>query len=99
MLFDRGTLKDIQRIFPVIIDSIFGPQGTMSWNLRSITSAKNPSLFQAVHFFLSPIGPLLRLVYLLLNDPTIRYDFNLGLLPVRKNDLALFNIYFITIFK
>ncbi|KAJ8934157.1 hypothetical protein NQ314_013539 [Rhamnusium bicolor] len=37
VLLDRGTLLELHSFFPILIDNIFGPQGTLSWGLRTTT--------------------------------------------------------------
>ncbi|XP_060529009.1 sphingomyelin phosphodiesterase 4 isoform X2 [Cylas formicarius] len=80
VLFDRGTLLELHNIFPVLIDNIFGPQGTVCWWLRTTTEEQLED-FQQLHHFLSPCGPLFNLIYTLLKDPSIKYEFPLTFLP------------------
>ncbi|KAJ8917730.1 hypothetical protein NQ315_005179 [Exocentrus adspersus] len=82
VLLDRGSLLDLHNFFPVLIDNIFGPHGTLSWDLRTITETQSEDFRQLQHF-LSPCGPLFKLIYTLLKDPNIKYDFSLSYLPAK----------------
>lgn len=69
--------------FPILIDHIFGPQTGVSWELRTTTSS-NLQNYQALQHFLSPTGPLFKIIATLLKDPLIKYEYNLHYLPVQK---------------
>ncbi|KAJ8967173.1 hypothetical protein NQ317_006519 [Molorchus minor] len=75
VLLDRGNILELHSFFPVLIINIFGPQGTVSWGLRTTTEV-NFEDFRQLHHFLSPCGPLFKLIYTLLKDQNIRYDFH-----------------------
>lgn len=81
-MIDRVNPADLQNIYPILIDQIFGPQSTFSWGLRTTSAAVNEQDFQAMRHFLSPTGPVFKLIYMLLRDPLIKYDFNVIYLPV-----------------
>lgn len=80
MLLDRCSVKDLQNVFPTLLDNIFGTTGGVSWGIRNITL--NNTEFETVHHFLAPLGPVFRLIYRLL-DSTIKYEYNSSYLPVR----------------
>ncbi|KAL1494759.1 hypothetical protein ABEB36_010305 [Hypothenemus hampei] len=82
VLLDRASLLELHNFFPILIENIFGPQGTISWGLRSITDGCGED-FRQLHHFLSPCGPLFRLIYILLKDPNIKYEFPLVYLPAK----------------
>lgn len=82
MLIDQGSIKDLQTLLPILIDHIFGPQGTMSWDLRNTSVSTNAQDFQTLQHFLSSTGSLFKLIYILLKDPLIKYEFSLAYLPV-----------------
>ncbi|XP_066260835.1 sphingomyelin phosphodiesterase 4 isoform X1 [Euwallacea similis] len=86
VLLDRASLLELHNFFPVLIDNIFGPQGTDCWGLRATTDG-NLDDFRQLHHFLSPCGPLFRLIYTLLKDPNIKYEFSLSYLPVKVRQL------------
>lgn len=84
ILFDRANPKDLQHIFPILIERIFGLNGSVGWGLRSITCETNNRDFNILHHFLGPLGPVFRLIYKLLGDGFVRYDYPLSQLPVSK---------------
>lgn len=86
VLLDRATLLELHNFFPILIDNIFGPQGTISWGLRTSTEENREDL-RELHHFLSPCGPLFRLIYILLRDPNIKYEFSLTYLPTKIRQL------------
>ncbi|KAF5304167.1 hypothetical protein FQR65_LT08061 [Abscondita terminalis] len=87
VLFDRGSLKDLHSTFAMLIDHIFGPHSSMCWDLRNITNSENRQDFDALQHFLSPHGPLFKVIYTLLRDPLLKFNFSLNFLPskVRAN--------------
>ncbi|CAG9860561.1 unnamed protein product [Phyllotreta striolata] len=82
VLLDRGNLLELHSFFPILIENIFGSQGSISWGLRSTTESESED-FRQLHHFLSPCGPVFKLIYTLLKDPNIRYEFPLGCLPLK----------------
>lgn len=90
VLLERATISELHTVFPILIDSIFGPQGSYSWGLRSTTADTNSLDFQTLHHFLSPLGPLFRAIYLLLRDPHVAYEFNVRFLPVGFSSLGFY---------
>ncbi|XP_017772649.1 PREDICTED: sphingomyelin phosphodiesterase 4 isoform X2 [Nicrophorus vespilloides] len=83
VLFERGTKKELATFFPMLIDNIFGPQGTFSWSLRTQLPQNNPNEFKVLLNFLKPMGPVFKLIYLLLQEPNIKYEFSLMYLPTK----------------
>lgn len=81
-MIDRGSPADLQIMFPVLVENIFGPQCTLSWGLRTISGTVNESDFQTLRHFLSPTGPLFKVIYALLWDPLVKYEFSITKLPV-----------------
>lgn len=90
VLFDRGSTLDLQNFFPLLIDNIFGPQGTVSWGLRVARDVNED--FRQLEHFLSPCGPVFKLIYTLLKDPSAKYDFPVMYLPVSNVSTFFFNI-------
>ncbi|KAL3268108.1 hypothetical protein HHI36_007235 [Cryptolaemus montrouzieri] len=82
MLLARASIMELQSIFPYLIDSIFGPQSTHSWGLRTTPESMGED-FRQIRNFLSPCGPLFRSIYSLLKDTPTKYDFSLSYLPVK----------------
>ncbi|XP_067637109.1 sphingomyelin phosphodiesterase 4 [Eurosta solidaginis] len=86
-LFERCSLRELQDIFPAIIQSVFGiGSGGLGWGLRATTKENSPMCFDILHEFFSPVGPMLRLCYRLLNE-AIKFDFNLDLLPHKVSEM------------
>ncbi|EFA10294.2 Sphingomyelin phosphodiesterase 4-like Protein [Tribolium castaneum] len=85
VLFDRGSTLDLQNFFPLLIDNIFGPQGTVSWGLRVARDVNED--FRQLEHFLSPCGPVFKLIYTLLKDPSAKYDFPVMYLPVKVQQI------------
>lgn len=85
ILFDRCTLRELQDIFPTIVQSIFGVHSCgLGWGLRTISKENSPQFFDLLRNFFSPLGPMFRLCYRLLND-AIKFEFQLDLLPVSQD--------------
>lgn len=74
--------KDLQAIFPILINNIFGSSNISGWELRTVTIDKNRAEFEILYEFLEPMGPMFRLCYKLLTDPQLKYNLHLQLLPV-----------------
>lgn len=81
-MFDRASISELQTFFPILIDNIFGPQSTFNWGLRTTNADVNAQDFQTLQHFLSPFGPLFKVIYTLLRDPLIKYEFSIAYLPV-----------------
>ncbi|GAB1597519.1 sphingomyelin phosphodiesterase 4-like [Argonauta hians] len=75
------STKEAHHIFPTILESIFGFGHEPGWNLEYINKIKTPDEYEYGRAFLSPTGPLMKLVYRLQSDPYISYDFPLHCLP------------------
>lgn len=82
VMIDRYNVTDLQTMFPVLIEHIFGPQSTFCWGLRVTSGAVNDTDFQTLRRFLSPTGAFFKLIYTLLRDPLTKYDFSVAYLPV-----------------
>ncbi|RZC36546.1 sphingomyelin phosphodiesterase 4, partial [Asbolus verrucosus] len=65
--------------------NIFGPQGTVSWGLRVARDINED--FRQLEHFLSPCGPVFKLIYTLLKDPSAKYDFPVMYLPVKVQQI------------
>lgn len=86
VLFDRCTLRELQDIFPAIVQSVFGiGTGGLGWGMRSVTKENSPQCFEMLYNFFSPMGPMFRLCYRLLND-AIKFELALEQLPVSGSD-------------
>ncbi|XP_026461722.1 sphingomyelin phosphodiesterase 4-like [Ctenocephalides felis] len=81
--------RDLQNIFPQLVDSIFNSRGGQGWGLRVITQSSNE--FDLLHDFFSPLGPFLRLCYRLLDD-NIKFLLPISYLPqLLRNKLSAGN--------
>lgn len=96
-MFDRGSTLDLQNFFPVLIDNIFGPQGTVSWGLRVARHVNGD--FRQLEHFLSPCGPVFKLIYTLLKDPSAKYDFPVMYLPVSSHFFKMWNHFNLITFQ
>lgn len=93
VLFDRCNLRDLQELFPTIVNSIFGiGTGGLGWGLRATTKENSPACFDMLYNFFSPMGPMLRLCYRLLND-AIKFELSLEHLPVSSAPLSRLMIF------
>lgn len=82
ILFDRGNLRELQEVFPKIVQSVFGVgTGGLGWGLRATTKENSPPCFEMLHNFFAPMGPMFRLCYRLLNE-AIKFELPLDQLPV-----------------
>lgn len=87
VLLDRATSLELQGFFPILVDNIFGPQGTACWGLRCFRECTED--FQQLQHFLSPCGPMFKMIYILLKDLSAKYEFPIIYLPVRSRFMAL----------
>ncbi|XP_063707848.1 sphingomyelin phosphodiesterase 4 [Culicoides brevitarsis] len=87
LIIDRASLKELQEIFPVLINSIFGlPGGSVGWGLRTTQQTVNHQEFEILYNFFIPLGPMFRLLYRLLSDP-IKFDVPIGFLPPKMQQM------------
>ncbi|XP_065296938.1 sphingomyelin phosphodiesterase 4 isoform X2 [Dermacentor albipictus] len=78
-LFHELPFKELQHYLPTVLEHVFGFGANVGWGLQNI-SLGQPG-FEALRRFLSPEGPLLLLVYRLLSDASVKYDFPVSCLP------------------
>ncbi|KAI4503032.1 hypothetical protein M0802_002076 [Mischocyttarus mexicanus] len=81
MLIDESSTTELQHVFPMIIDSLFGITDNIGWGLHCITYKKNPQEYEILYNFLSPLGPIFSLCYKLLPDCYLKYNFPVSYLP------------------
>lgn len=77
-----SSTKDLQTIFPQLINNIFSSSFSTGWDLKSITCDVNRYEFEALISFLEPQGPMFRLCYRLLSDTQLKYELPLNVLPL-----------------
>ncbi|KAI5637963.1 mitochondrial-associated sphingomyelin phosphodiesterase domain-containing protein [Phthorimaea operculella] len=84
-LIDQAApTKELQALFPQLINNIFAPSFSNGWNLKTVTcdTLKGNRLeFEALTAFLEPQGPMFRLCYKLMSDQQLKYDLPLNQLP------------------
>uniref|UniRef100_A0A1Q3F087 Putative sphingomyelin phosphodiesterase 4-like isoform x1 n=1 Tax=Culex tarsalis TaxID=7177 RepID=A0A1Q3F087_CULTA len=88
LLIDRASLKELQDIYPVLINSIFGVNtGGTGWGFRVMTRDTHPHDFDVLYNFFIPIGgPMFRLCYRLLSD-SLKYELPIGMLPPKMQQM------------
>ncbi|XP_043253713.1 sphingomyelin phosphodiesterase 4 isoform X1 [Colletes gigas] len=82
-LIEESSTTELQHVFPILIDSLFGTTDNIGWGLHSITFKKNPQEHETLCNFLNPQGPVFSLCYKLLPDCYLKYNFPVPYLPVK----------------
>ncbi|XP_064460499.1 sphingomyelin phosphodiesterase 4-like isoform X2 [Ornithodoros turicata] len=82
ILLQELSLKEIEQYLPNIVEHIFGFNCQVGWGLCSLLRASQNCDFSAVRQFLGPEGPLLRIVYRLLGNNAIKFEFPVSCLPI-----------------
>ncbi|XP_020299400.1 sphingomyelin phosphodiesterase 4 [Pseudomyrmex gracilis] len=80
-IIDDASTTELQHVFPVLIDSLFGIVDNIGWGLHTITYKKNPQEYEALCNFLGPQGSMFSLCYKLLPDCYLKYNFPVSYLP------------------
>lgn len=75
---DTLPLKDLQGIFPLLINSIFNTQNGLGWGIRTITN-NCPEYFLLYNFF-NPHEAFFRLLYRL-QSGYVKFEMNFHELP------------------
>ncbi|ESO95394.1 hypothetical protein LOTGIDRAFT_232075 [Lottia gigantea] len=78
-IINTTSTKELRNALPLIVESVFGYGQESGWDIDRI-SKKYYSEFESIRHFLSPQGPLMKLVYHLQNEP-YTYHFSLQHLP------------------
>ncbi|KAK2581186.1 hypothetical protein KPH14_007988 [Odynerus spinipes] len=81
ILIDESSTTELQHVFPIVIDSLFGITDNVGWGLHNITYKRNPQEYETLYNFLSPHGPIFSLCYKLLPDCYLKYNFPVSYLP------------------
>ncbi|CAH2073815.1 unnamed protein product, partial [Iphiclides podalirius] len=77
-----GPNKDLQSLFPQLINNIFAPSFNNGWGLKTVTVDGNKNLYDMLLAFLEPQGPMFQLCYKLLSDQQLKYNLPLNVLPL-----------------
>ncbi|XP_014666668.1 PREDICTED: sphingomyelin phosphodiesterase 4-like isoform X2 [Priapulus caudatus] len=80
-ILEECSTKDLHAILPVLTENIFGFSNTQGWGLKSISLSWQPSDFKMLRHFLSPQGPMIRMVYRLLLENIYKFEFPLQCIP------------------
>ncbi|KAF3422129.1 hypothetical protein E2986_00413 [Frieseomelitta varia] len=83
-LIDESSTAELQHVFSILIDSLFGITDNIGWGLHSITFKKCAYEYETLCNFLNPQGPIFFLCYKLLPDCYLKYNFPVSFLPVRS---------------
>ncbi|XP_022249137.1 sphingomyelin phosphodiesterase 4-like isoform X2 [Limulus polyphemus] len=84
-IIQESNIKELQSLFPSLVENIFGFGTQTGWELRTITRSLQPRCFDTFRYFLSPDGhhgTLFNLIYKLLGDGFLKYEFPVCCLPV-----------------
>ncbi|XP_032686801.1 sphingomyelin phosphodiesterase 4 isoform X2 [Odontomachus brunneus] len=87
VLIDESSTTELQLVFPLLIDSLFGITDNIGWGLRNVTLQKNSQEYEALCNFLGPQGPMFSLCYKLLPDCYLKYNFPVSYLPSKIRSL------------
>uniref|UniRef100_A0A8C4QAK1 Sphingomyelin phosphodiesterase 4 n=1 Tax=Eptatretus burgeri TaxID=7764 RepID=A0A8C4QAK1_EPTBU len=79
-LIDNYSTKELHCVFKAIVDNIYGGNKGLGWNPHLLNSRDNYADYTAIHNFLSPSGPMMRMVYKLQAE-NLSYPFSLHRLP------------------
>ena len=81
-IFEEYGSKELQLLFPHLLENIFGLANQTGWGLRTVYRNCQLREFEILFGFLQPGGPLFRLCYKLLTECYVKYEFPLTFLPV-----------------
>lgn len=91
VILSQCSMKDLQLLFPVLVEHIFGvnPSFGVGWNLLKTSRYYNGGDFDAIFRFLHPVGPFFDVVYKLLGDVYLKYEYPMTFLPTRLKQMIL----------
>ncbi|KAG7198868.1 hypothetical protein KM043_015694 [Ampulex compressa] len=81
ILIEESSTAELQHVFPILIDSLFGISDNIAWGLHNLTLKRNPLEYETLCNFLGPQGPIFSLCYKLLPDCYLKYNFPVSYLP------------------
>ncbi|XP_053595621.1 sphingomyelin phosphodiesterase 4 isoform X2 [Microplitis demolitor] len=79
----ESSTTELQHVFPILIDSIFGVTTNVGWGLHNINLKKHPYEHETLCNFFGPQGPIFTLCYKLLPDCYLKYNFPISFLPTK----------------
>eukprot|EP00057_Strongylocentrotus_purpuratus_P031282 XP_784153.4 PREDICTED: sphingomyelin phosphodiesterase 4 isoform X1 [Strongylocentrotus purpuratus] len=74
-LIRRSSSKDLNSIYPLFLDLVFGLNGHPGWGLNTLNSLYAKDDSKHLQDFMSPSGPVFLMVYKLQSDHYLRYEF------------------------
>jgi sphingomyelin phosphodiesterase 4 len=90
---DRASVKELQDVYPAMINSIFGVRGGQGWGFRTLTRETNPNDYNLLYNFFMPLGgPMFRLIYKLLTEP-VKFEISVALLTKKMQQMLESNRY------
>lgn len=91
IILSECSMKDLQALFPLMVEHIFGinPSLGTGWNLLRISRQFNNSDFDAIYRFLHPSGIFFEIIYKLLGDVYLKYEYPVTFLPQRLKQMIL----------
>lgn len=93
-IIDELGTKELQNALPLLLADLFGVSGPSASNatttpntgwglrIRTVMQSNEFTDYNVLYQFLHPQGPLFRLLYKLLQDCHLKYEFPLQWLPV-----------------
>lgn len=77
----ESSHKELQTIFPMLIENIFAVNNQLGWNLCTLSPVNYPTDHEYVLHFLGSQGPMFNLIYRLMSDCYLKYEFPLSMFP------------------
>nr|CAD7410876.1 unnamed protein product [Timema cristinae] len=81
-LLQECTMKDLQTVYPILVENIFGITNQIGWGLRS-TYRDSKTNYDTLLKFLDPEGPMFNVCYKLILNCYVKYVLPLSCLPVK----------------
>uniref|UniRef100_A0A1B0CYY0 Uncharacterized protein n=1 Tax=Phlebotomus papatasi TaxID=29031 RepID=A0A1B0CYY0_PHLPP len=86
LLIEHCSIKELQEVFPTLVNSIFRSNNGVGWGLRSYVANISMYEFNILYDFFVPLGPMFRLCYKLLND-ALKFDVPISTLPIKMRQM------------
>nr|CAD7457012.1 unnamed protein product [Timema tahoe] len=81
-LLQECSMKDLQTVYPILVENIFGITNQIGWGLRS-TYRDSKTNYDILLKFLDPQGPMFNVCYKLILNCYVKYVLPLSCLPVK----------------